>query len=591
MNRIRTFYRIFLFTLLFLLCLGFSSCKDLDKIRNSGLSLPEVEIRIGPRLMNGELADENAIMGITDIWCVARVRKAEPEILTSFLDRVSLNIAGEASSLLVLSEDSEKEILVSEDGREAAFSVRVAPAAKENEDAAEVVLRAVDEAGNLWEERTVPVSSGAISVFAYRSNGSQYMGNTPNSDVAGTAEHEFYYSDDFFYRNPEEYDNALAVLSLGLEATSYSSPVYDDKYAEELPPEDRAENVLSALHSLDFTNIETYHFETPLSDSSDKAAFVLATRYIGSLEENDTLIAVVIRGGGYGAEWASNFRIGDGNSAAGFATAAEEIETKVRDYINRVCETGAYTGQIKLWITGFSRSAAIANLLTHELNQKGEGVEQDNIYAYTIATPNVCRDPGREDRNLFNIISPNDLIPQMPLSTWGFSRYGRTLILPVEDNPSVNDRYRVLTGDLFDGSNQAELIMDFITSFGELVPLSADYYTKAEDTVIQEFIKRYAEGYGDMQAAFVSGLVKSFNVRIITRLLKIKDARLSGTHKPEHYLSWLEGGGVFLSDVPFSRMTGEEKAEVEQKLTVLIVDQEAKEETAEKAEEKDNDVP
>ncbi len=67
----------------------------------------------------------------------------------------------------------------------------------------------------------------------------------------------------------------------------------------------------------------------PLDDTSDKVAYTLAMKYIANKDGGtDTLIAVPIRGGGYGGEWASNFNVYNSEeSSAATITASRLLPT------------------------------------------------------------------------------------------------------------------------------------------------------------------------------------------------------------------------------------------------------------------------
>ena len=52
----------------------------------------------------------------------------------------------------------------------------------------------------------------------------------------------------------------------------------------------------------------------------------------------------------------------------------------------------------------------------------------------TFATPAAIKDPPQEGyENIFNIINPADLVPQVMPAEWGYGRYGVDLFLPVQE--------------------------------------------------------------------------------------------------------------------------------------------------------------
>ena len=94
----------------------------------------------------------------------------------------------------------------------------------------------------------------------------------------------------------------------------------------------RAANIQAAYETLKFEDPVFYHYDDPLDDSSDKVAFSMAHR---TLEDGSTLVALFLRGGGYGAEWAGNFLVEDQGDHAGFRLAADEVVDALVGYLDQ----------------------------------------------------------------------------------------------------------------------------------------------------------------------------------------------------------------------------------------------------------------
>ena len=81
-----------------------------------------------------------------------------------------------------------------------------------------------------------------------------------------------------------------------------------------------------------------------------------------------------------------------------------------------------------VWLMGHSRGAAVANIVAGELTTNyGNLVSAGRVFAYTFACPAVSkseevRSSGCE--NIFNFNSHDDLVPTVPLTNWGYVRYG-----------------------------------------------------------------------------------------------------------------------------------------------------------------------
>ena len=55
------------------------------------------------------------------------------------------------------------------------------------------------------------------------------------------------------------------------------------------------------------------------------------------------------------------------------------------------------------------------------------------MYAYTFASPATTLNAQAHDAryaNIFNIANPSDIMPYLPLRTWGYERYGIDKALP-----------------------------------------------------------------------------------------------------------------------------------------------------------------
>ena len=249
----------------------------------------------------------------------------------------------------------------------------------------------------------------------------------------------------------------------------------EEEWTRQLDADDhsRAANIRELYHNLKFSGIEYYNYDAPLNDPSDKVAFTLAHKYINAGDHvddlsqgEDTVIAIVIRGGCYGAEWASDFNVVNGtdydSDHYGFKIASDEVKEKVNAYVSSLNRKDrGIRGQLKIWITGYSRGAAVANKVAHDLNYNGIGgrdIHTGNIYAYTFATPNVATrnyngKPSnisyhyyKKDADIFNIVSPADAVPRAPLYKWGYGRYGRTLYLPVDNYDGLWNMYAKMSG-------------------------------------------------------------------------------------------------------------------------------------------------
>ena len=307
-------------------------------------------------------------------------------------------------------------------------------------------------------------------------------------------------------------------------------------------------------------------------------------------------MTVVVRGGGYGAEWASNFNVGNSGNHIGFQTPANEIYQSLVKYLASIKDTSE--GEFKLWITGFSRGAAIANLTAHMINAN-QLVKPENVYAYTFATPKGYYGSSNSsvDNNIFNIISSNDLIPKLACKQWGFSTYGQNVILPNYTPDVVKNGFKTLTGVDFEVGNNYTIENNIINSLIKIAPDRNTFYNKCQENVVEQFYKNYFyndKGALKIPGSLIEGIHNSdvenklsgfgfmvdgidfendnydnfIGTGIILGTLTVNAMKLmtvGNCHYPEHYLSWLETGGEYTisSASQYSGLSEERKKQIE----------------------------
>ena len=273
-------------------------------------------------------------------------------------------------------------------------------------------------------------------------------------------------SDATFSDTPDNFNKDLSLLSLTLSSAAYSYT-----YA------------LDNLETLEFEHFGKFNYSDEYN--SDAVGTIIASRKL-----YDTTIVAVIFRGTYEKEWFSNFDIGrDVNTTkvhSGFSKARDFALEKLSMYI---ANYGIDRDHCKFLITGHSRGAAVANLVSKSLI---DIYGPNNVYAYTFATPNTTTDENAGDNRyagIFNFINPEDFIAYIPLKNWGFSKYGTTIAFPKNNSSDayneklskVSQYYKSMRNrelKTFGGTQQTEKFID--TAF-KLAPTITDYYdTKYE---------------------------------------------------------------------------------------------------------------
>ena len=264
-----------------------------------------------------------------------------------------------------------------------------------------------------------------------------------------------YYNDSFFSGSSyTRYRHDLAKVALGLAVSAYTADTTyygtvptepgDDSYSDGNGTysdyEKRIANIAYAYEQMGIekSDIEYMLYDESLSSAEHNVAYSISKKITTVDEEQTTLIFVVLRGGGYGAEWASNFDVGiSGDYSKGFDEASKIVYDHVTQYINNL--SSDQSKNIKVLITGYSRSAAVANLTAARLNEwamNNSRLQPLDIFAYTFATPNSVLEScvyKKLDKygsifynNIHNIVNPADVVSRVPLSQWGFTKFGNT---------------------------------------------------------------------------------------------------------------------------------------------------------------------
>ena len=253
---------------------------------------------------------------------------------------------------------------------------------------------------------------------------------------------DFPYSDALFDAPANQYRHQLAQSSLGLAIAAFRQKDV------ELAQKDQA--VRQYLLDAGFGALASEEYD--ITPSVDTIATLIGSKQI----DGATLVAVAVSGGDYEKEWESNFTISvqqyDNGEVfhEGFAQAAANVVVRVLFYL----QEQNITGPVKLWLTGYSRAAAVSNLTAYALLQSNL-VTEENLYAYTFATPRCMANAEvPECASIFNIVGSFDPVPSVPFEEWGYDRYGTTLYLPSQElcadyadrKAAVEPIYQQLTG-------------------------------------------------------------------------------------------------------------------------------------------------
>lgn len=361
-------------------------------------------------------------------------------------------------------------------------------------------------------------------------------GHQVSSDVA--------WDDDWFFEDPSTYNHELAHTCSVLAAVANAESAY---YQQGSTAPAYAEHAFAEL-GFDEVSTASYRYRSEVLDEvlgvfdgTDVVAYTVATKRIRSSETGaEKELCVVVVRGSYGSEWLSNARIeGEQNALGmeddpnhlGFTMAADEI---VADLEERAAALDPGVERTYLFC-GHSRGGAVANLLASYADdasgRSGALASADDVRAYTFASPNCTSaadaKDGRYD-NIFNVLNPSDLVPRLPLSSWGYRRYGQDVWLPGAGDEGF-DALHAAMGESYQASMGCE---------------------SASDPNDRATVADFVDGLASRVSSFDELISPLGLVQLAVTCANVDVGQLLASHYPNTYIAWLDAVGE--SDLRFS---------------------------------------
>ena len=262
----------------------------------------------------------------------------------------------------------------------------------------------------------------------------------------------FGYNDEWFTESSFDYNQHLATLSILASSETRTK-----------------DNAKATLEAMGFEDVEGNGYYDLSYDKPQSIALMVGKKMIKVDGEEVPLIGIVVRGSGYSLEWYGNFVIGSGGVHEDFKQTADEAIRFVKNYAAKE----GITGDTKIWVTGFSRAGAVADLIAgyYALNDNasvnGFSTSPENVYCYPMATANTVIEgkvtkgdilsvsaarteadykedaPGEavvytgDDKDtviapddpafngIHNLDPPVDLVPKLPPEIWNYTVLGK----------------------------------------------------------------------------------------------------------------------------------------------------------------------
>lgn len=381
------------------------------------------------------------------------------------------------------------------------------------------------------------VTASLIAPAALASEGKRTVPVAIDTGITGApdAEIEIPWDDAWFTSDETAYNHDLAITAMALSGAAYRGG--------------RNTGVQAALKALGFGNIRSYNYTPILSTVTSVTAYTFAVKEIPVSGETAYLTAIVIRGTGEYMEWAGNLNMGSGADHEGFSKARDELLARLEQYLAGLDLTEGKRQSMRYLVTGHSRGAAVANLAAVRLTDAARE-SPGAVYAYTFASPAVsfkAEKAGYE--NIFNIISDEDLVTQVPLSSWGCGRYGTDLCLPTKARDGeayaaafakMDRQYTALTGRPYTVYKDAEIVSKLTSAIRKLVPNA----TSPSMAMLSALFTGDFTGLSDLirengLTALVMGSRALKMSNELTPLIQQEAGGMASAHCMASYYSWL----------------------------------------------------
>ena len=261
--------------------------------------------------------------------------------------------------------------------------------------------------------------------------------------------HDYYYSDSFFDHPADQYDHKLALATLGMVCAAANTVASDQHYWVN-GSVGREAHIAAAYETLGFGDAVFYNYDLDTGKAGDYVGYSLARKTLTRNGQRITLVALMMRGGGYGGEWASNFHTGPSSAHTGFVTPVAAVFASLKAYLKKAVDAGE-PDTFRLWLGGYSRGSVIANMVAAKAARELSQLSRETIYAYGFAVPAAltaadCPELQQDfdsnhqadgslrktwaESNIFSLISSGDVVSRVLPDNWGYHRNGCDRFLP-----------------------------------------------------------------------------------------------------------------------------------------------------------------
>ncbi|MBQ2069997.1 MAG: hypothetical protein II467_03615 [Bacilli bacterium] len=272
--------------------------------------------------------------------------------------------------------------------------------------------------------------NGLISEAEVESKGYKRVDFSWQCNDNKEAKDSFYYSDSFFSYPASQLNISFARVGYAWALSNFAFGIEKGDYSKQTKA---AESLATSIGFSDFESNEDFKHKP----STYSIGFTAAKKSMNLNDKAYTVLLLGVRGAGYEAEWASNFTIGQEGWHTGFLDASNKAITFLSQYI----DNHQIKGNIKVLVSGYSRAGATTNLFAASLNNSETSFNpnvtyaKDDIYAFCFEPPkggNLGEEEMNEEKhsNIHCFLNPNDLVPLVAPTEFGFARFGKQYYYP-----------------------------------------------------------------------------------------------------------------------------------------------------------------
>lgn len=212
--------------------------------------------------------------------------------------------------------------------------------------------------------------------------------------------------------------------------------------------------------------------------------------------ENYDLIAMSFRGFDYGAEWSNNLELGKTGNHNGFEARATEALTQL------LFECRSFTPapeRIKIWLTGYSRGGALANMVAQKMmTLEHPVVAQEDMFVYTFEAPQGLDENNSGDyENIHNLVNSADLVTYVAPQEYGLFRCGTDIQLKTEEtnvDRLINEFDKDITLPTFTAEDEITTEEAYIQALINQILEVGSKEADARSSTRAEFVDNYQPG-------------------------------------------------------------------------------------------------